>query len=195
MKQGRIKIFSLVNPESSCFHRENGQFVGLLEHDLVLLYTRYRKRSSQCYDLEAMSSNNTASIFLPIGTTMNGVRHRKMLGDKLKIHMSIHKCYMFMQDYAPCHRSKLVSDLFKKKNIKTLGWPGNILNFNPIENLWAMLKDKVADEHPISAKDLKMLIKRKGFKKLQLNSANTWCIACLVACKLLSRTKMDMHEN
>ena len=68
-----------------------------------------------------------------------------MLKDKLEIHtLAIHECNMFMQDSAPCHHSKLVSD-FLKKNIKTLDWPGNSLDINPIENLWATLKDKVAD--------------------------------------------------
>ena len=71
-----------------------------------------------------------------------------------------------MQDCAPCHRSKLVSDFLKKKNIKTLGWPGNILDLNLIENLWAMLKDKVADQHSTSAKDLKMSIKRIWIQKI-----------------------------
>ena len=42
-----------------------------------------------------------------------------MLEDKLEIHMTIRECTMFMQDGAPCHCSKLVSDFFKK-NIKTL---------------------------------------------------------------------------
>ena len=61
---------------------------------------------------------------------------------------------MFIQDGAPCHRSKLVSDLLKKKNIKTLDWPDNNPDLNPIDNLWAILKDKVADAHPTSSKDL-----------------------------------------
>ena len=63
-----------------------------------------------------------------------------------------------MQDGAPCHCSKLVSD-FLYKNIKTLDWPGNSPDLNPIKNSWAILKDKVADEHPTSAKDFKMAIK------------------------------------
>ena len=60
-----------------------------------------------------------AFSFLSIGIAMNGVRYCKMLEDKLEIHMTIRECNMFMQDGAPCHCSKLVSD-FLKKNIKTL---------------------------------------------------------------------------
>ena len=56
-----------------------------------------------------------------------------------------------MQDGAPCYRSKLVGDFLKMKNIKTLDWPGNSPVLNPIENLWAILKDKAIDEHLTSA--------------------------------------------
>ena len=66
---------------------------------------------------------------------MNGVRYRKLWEDRFEIRMALHKCNMFMQGGVPCHRSKLVSDFLKKKNIKTLVWPGNIPDLNPIENL------------------------------------------------------------
>ena len=83
-----------------------------------------------------MSSNGTAKFFfLPIQTTMNGIRHCKML-DKLKVYIFIFECNMIMQDSAPCHHSKLVSDFLKTKNIKMLDWPGNSLDLNLIENLW-----------------------------------------------------------
>ena len=67
---------------------------------------------------------------------------------------------MFIQDGAPCYHLQLVSDLLKKKNIKMLDWPGNNTDLNQIKNLWAILKDKKADEHSTSAKDLEMAIKR-----------------------------------
>ena len=62
--------------------------------------------------------------------------------------------------------------------------------------MWEILKDKVADEHFTSAENLKMAIRRIRTKKiLQLNSANTWCIAYLVVYKLLSRTKVDIQNT
>ena len=94
-------------------------------------------------------------FILPIGTTLNGVRYRKMLQDKLEIHIAIYECNMLMQDSALCHRLKLVSDFLEKKNNKTLDCHGNSPNLNSIENLWAILKDKVADEQPTSAKTWK----------------------------------------
>ena len=85
---------------------------------------------------------------------MNGVRYRSMLEDKLEINMAIYKYNIFMQDGAPCHRSKLMSDFPLKNNIKMLDWFDNS-PVNPIENLRAILKDKVADKHPTSDKDWK----------------------------------------
>ena len=114
-----------------------------------------------------MSSNGIAGLFfLLIDTTMHNVRYRKILEDKLEIYVAIHECNMFMQNGALCHRSKLVSDFLKKKNIKTLDWPGSRPDLNPIENFWVILKNKVADEHPTSATDLEMAIKRIGTQKI-----------------------------
>ena len=50
-----------------------------------------------------------------------------------------------------------------KKNIKTLDSP----DLNSIENLWIILKDKVADEQPKSAKDLEMAIKHIWTQKIK----------------------------
>ena len=97
--------------------------------------------------------------FIPPNTTMNGPRYLELLKEKLKLHMDIHKCTIFMQDGTPCHRSKVATDFLKKNNISMLEWPGNSPDLNPIENLWTIMKDKVADKQPSSAQNLKQAIK------------------------------------
>ena len=71
-----------------------------------------------------MSSNGTAGLFfLPTETTMNRIRYRKMLDDKVEIHLTIHECNMLMHDSSPCHRSKLASDFLQEKEYQKLDGP------------------------------------------------------------------------
>ena len=95
----------------------------------------------------AMSKNGAAGLnFLNPGTTMNGAKYKELLNDKLKLHMEVHNTKIFMHDGAPCHRSKTVAEFLKKSTVKTMDWPGNSPDLNPIENLWTYLKDKVAEK-------------------------------------------------
>ena len=83
-----------------------------------------------------MSINGTTGLFfLPSETTMNGQKYLDLLKNKLELHMAVHKCSVFMQDGAPCHRAKIVTQFLKTQKINILDWPGNSPNLNPIENL------------------------------------------------------------
>ena len=61
--------------------------------------------------------------------------------------MLVHDCTIFMQDGAPCHCLKIVTNFFRANKTTLQEWPGNTPDLNPIENLWAVLKNKVADKH------------------------------------------------
>ena len=50
-----------------------------------------------------------------VGTTINGLKYIKLLQEKLSIHMVVHNTSMFILDGTPCHRSKVVSEVFDKK--------------------------------------------------------------------------------
>ena len=63
--------------------------------------------------------------------------------------MSIQNSIYFQHDGAPAHRCAKVKSCFFSQPFQLLeGWPGNSADLNPIENLWAFLKKKIAEMKP-----------------------------------------------
>ena len=69
---------------------------------------------------------------------------KNLVASKKKLKMP--NSFIFQQDNAPCHRAKSVANWMKRRNVKTLQWPPNSPDLNPIENLWSWLDGKLAKE-------------------------------------------------
>ena len=61
---------------------------------------------------------------------------------------------MNIQDNALCHRAISVTNWLKRRKVKTLQWPPNNPELNPIENLWSWLDGKLAKEELNTLQDL-----------------------------------------
>ena len=62
--------------------------------------------------------------------------------------------FIFQQDNAPCHRTKIVSEWLESKNIERLTWPPNSPDLKTIENLWSWLDKEISKKAPRSLEEL-----------------------------------------
>ena len=47
--------------------------------------------------------------------------------------------WIFQQDNAAIHKSRLTSEWLNEKQVHVTGWPARSQDLNPIENLWGIL--------------------------------------------------------
>ena len=99
--------------------------------------------------------------FMPKNTTINGAVYLKILKDKLLPHMTVLGSTEFQHDGVPCHWAALVTHWLADQRISILGpWPGSSSDLNPIENMWVLMKEKVAEANPTSEAELIKSIKK-----------------------------------
>ena len=62
--------------------------------------------------------------------------------------------WRFQQDNDPKHRSKVAKEFLDREVPKTIDWPPNSPNLNPIENMWSILKRRVEKQKPSGIDEL-----------------------------------------
>lgn len=108
----------------------------------------------------AFSARGRAGLyFLEKNTTMNANRYIDVLDNHLLQFMEIQGCTTFQHDGAPAHKAKKVSLWLREHHITQLDWPGNSPDLNPIENLWVLLKKKMAEKNCSNVEELKNHLK------------------------------------
>ena len=55
-----------------------------------------------------------------------------------------------MQDNAPCHKAKSIKTFLAAEGVDMIEWPPYSPDLNPIENIWAWMKTKLANDYSIS---------------------------------------------
>lgn len=83
-------------------------------------------------------------VVLPKNITVNKERYLELLCDHLEDCFDACKSEVFMQDGAPAHTAKLIKEWFEFVGVDYIkDWPGNSPDFNPIENLWGLIKRRL----------------------------------------------------
>jgi transposase len=138
-----------------------GCFAGKLKGPLVFI-DEYKEKDKK---------NITANSYIEI-------LEKNLLPFLHKVRAATHKVITFQQDNASIHTAKITEEWLETKKIKTIDWPANSPDLNPIENIWKLLKDNVQkhENFPRTINELKVALKEE-WDKFDINILNNIIIS------------------
>ena len=91
-----------------------------------------------------MSRAGLGKVYVVEGT-MNSQQYVHVLKTRLKRQANdwFDGEWILQQDNAPCHTSKASKQCMREEGIQVLDWPSSSPDMNPIETLWAVIKQKL----------------------------------------------------
>ncbi|KAK3561784.1 hypothetical protein QTP86_014207, partial [Hemibagrus guttatus] len=102
-----------------------------------------------------------------INGTMNSAVYQKILKENVRpsvCDLKLKRTWVLQQDNDPKHTSKSTSEWLKKNKMKTLEWPSQSPDLNPIEMLWHDLKKVVHARKPSNVAELQQFRKDEWAK-------------------------------
>ncbi|KAG2456962.1 TCB1 transposase, partial [Polypterus senegalus] len=102
-----------------------------------------------------------------IDGTMNSTVYQKILKENVRPsvrQLKLKRSWVLQQDNDPKHTSKSTSEWLKKNKMKTLEWPSQSPDLNPIEMLWHDLKKAVHARKPSNKAELQHVCKDEWAK-------------------------------
>ena len=105
---------------------------------------------------------------------MKAIDYIQLLNTSLLPYMSsMGSTFQFMDDNAPCHRTKTVANWMSAKNLNRMEvWPPQSPDLNPIEHVWDILGDKVQEKKPKNLKELEKILQEE-WKKISVLDIQT----------------------
>ena len=88
-------------------------------------------------------SGNSPVALVPIEEMMNSRTYLPIIEKRVFRKLpNLHPQAIFQQDFASCHKAKIITNYFKKMKMEVLEWPGNFPDLNLIENQWSIMKNR-----------------------------------------------------
>ncbi|KAK3556981.1 hypothetical protein QTP70_022323 [Hemibagrus guttatus] len=137
---------------------------GLMRQKLNFLEVKYGGGSVMVWGCFAASGPGRLAV---INGTMNSAVYLKILKENVRpsvFDLKLKRTWFLQQDNDPKHTSKSTSEWLKKNKMKTLEWPSQSPDLNPIEMLWHDLKKVVHARKPSNMAELQQFCKDEWAK-------------------------------